>query len=79
MVKDVIRKYQTQYPTSYWSDMVPHALTLMRFTTTRAHGFPPYTLVIGCNPELPTALNTTIASLDHWDELTSNQEEQYGL
>ena len=56
MFKDVIRKLINAYPSAYWSDFIPNALILLRHTTTRAHGLPPYTIVTGQFPSLPTSI-----------------------
>ena len=42
----------TQYPESEWSDHVPTALMLMRFTPQKTLGLPPFTLVTG-RPAVP--------------------------
>ena len=55
-MKDVIRRQMTAHPASYWSDAIPLALLAMRMTTARAHGLPPYTIVTGSYPCLPSML-----------------------
>jgi hypothetical protein len=54
--KDVMRKYISEYPNAFWSDFVTHALMMMRFTTHRSHGLPPYTIVTGNKVPLPHIL-----------------------
>lgn len=53
-LKDVLRKYLAKNPASYWSDMVPYALLAMRMTVHSAHGMPPFTVVTGRYPSLPS-------------------------
>ena len=54
--KNAIRKHLTEFPTSFWSDGVPYALQGLRMAPTRAHGFPPFTVVTGAVPVLPCML-----------------------
>ena len=55
-LKDVVRRQMTAHPTSYWSDAIPYALLAMRMTTSRAHGLPPFTIITGSYPSLPSML-----------------------
>ena len=78
--KDVIRKLGAANPTAYWFDFIPDALLLLRHTTTRAHGFPPYTIVTGQHPNLPTTLQplpTHPMSAEPTWELDAEGEEAY--
>lgn len=71
-----IRKYLTAYPTLFWSDVVPYVLMALRMAPTRAHGFPPFTLVTGQVPILPSDLQlAAVAELP--EGATAKQEEKY--
>ena len=74
--KDIIRKLQGAHPTSFWSDFVPDALLMLRHTTTRAHGFPPFTIVTGQSPNLLTTLQPLPNPSPTW-ELDGNGEIAY--
>lgn len=54
--KQAIRRHLQEFPTGYWSDGVPYALQGLRMAPTRAHGFPPFTVVTGAVPVLPAYL-----------------------
>ena len=55
-VKDVMRKVMTSDPTSYWSDALPYCLMALRHAPSAAHKFPPFTVITGTTPVLPTQL-----------------------
>lgn len=59
-IKDVIRRQLIAHPTSYWSDHVPTATMMMQHTISRAHNLPPYTIVTGRSPVLPSHLPDTL-------------------
>jgi hypothetical protein len=46
---------------------------MLRHTTTRAHGFPPYTLITGQHPRLPTILTPYP---ENSQQLTSESDER---
>lgn len=50
VIKEGIRKAMTLDQDTQWSDHVGSVLMAMRFTTTRAHKFPPYFLISGTIP-----------------------------
>lgn len=71
-----IRKYLAAHPTLFWSDVVPFVLMALRMAPTRAHGFPPFTLVTGQIPILPSDLHVApVADLPQ--DPTPGQEEAY--
>jgi transposase InsO family protein len=53
-LKGIIRKGLTDDPDSYWSDHLAGALLVLRLSTARAHGYPPFTVVTGLIPVLPS-------------------------
>lgn len=76
--KEVMRKYLSEYPVAYWSDFVPHALMLLRFTAHRFHGLPPYTVITAQPPSLPSVLSTTDSPpLGDSTGPTTEQEQHY--
>ena len=54
--KDIIRRYLSQERTAYWTDALPYCLIAMHHTPAAAHGFPPFTVITGTTPILPTSL-----------------------
>ena len=72
-----MRKFMDQYPHAYWSDFVPHALMMLRFTAHRAHGLPPYTVITGQQPPLPPLINNPQCEATTFPELTAEQEQLY--
>ena len=62
MLKIVIRKYLAEHHDSYWSDIVPYALMAMRMTIHLAHNLPPFTIVTGRYPALPSHIPETRAN-----------------
>lgn len=54
--KDVMRRFLTREWDAYWSDAIPYCLMALRLAPTQAHGFPPFTVVTGTVPVLPTQL-----------------------
>ena len=74
-VKAVIRKFLTLEPHSYWSDAIPYCLVAVRHTPAAAHGFPPFTVVTGAVPVLPTQLPELPATFPA--DPTPADEEQY--
>ena len=55
-IKDVIRKETSMEPASYWSNHIAPALIALRHSMSRAHGYPPFTVVTGLIPILPSDL-----------------------
>ena len=53
VLKAVVRRLMTEDPSAYWSDAIPAALQCLRMAPTKAHGFPPFTVVTGAFPVLP--------------------------
>ena len=78
-IKEVIRKYLSRYTDCYWSEFVTQALILLRFTTSRAHGFTPYQLTTGWPPPLPPIISNSPHIFAQNRELTSDEEEEYAL
>ena len=76
-IKDVIRKEASVDPASYWSDHVTPALIALRHSMSRAHGYPPFTVITGLVPVLPSDLTReTPASLPA-DAATPEEEAAY--
>ena len=46
-VKDAIRRMLTSRPSTYWSDHVPAALMMLRFTPQRTLGLAPFVVATG--------------------------------
>jgi hypothetical protein len=55
-IKDITRRFLTMEPAAYWSDALPYCLMALRHTPASAHGFPPFTIITGTTPVLPTQL-----------------------
>jgi transposase InsO family protein len=55
-IKDVLRRFMTMERTAYWSDGLPYCLMALRHTPQASHRFPPFTVVTGTTPVLPTTL-----------------------
>ena len=55
-LKSVIRRYLGRQPTLEWSDIIPYALVALRMTPAAAHGLPPFTVITGGVPVLPSQL-----------------------
>ena len=70
-LKDTIRRQQTLNPASYWSDAVPYALLALRMTAAGAHKLPPYTIVTGRYPSLPSHLMEMEVTEGMYDEIDS--------
>ena len=69
MLKDIMRREMAVAPDTYWSDHIPVALIALRHTTAHSHGFPPFTIVSGLLPVLPSDV-TSVPELPP-DEATS--------
>lgn len=54
-LKDIIRR-EGVLEAGYWSDALPLALASMRMTSAASHGLPPFTVVTGQYPSLPSHL-----------------------
>lgn len=74
-LKDIMRREMAIEPDTYWSDHLPAALIALRHTAARSHGFPPFTVVTGLLPVLPS----DVTSVPHMppDAATPSQEEEY--
>ena len=76
-MKDVIRRGLAVEPASYWSDHVPGALIALRLSAARSHGYPPFTVVTGLIPVLPSDATTVPAPALLPDDVTPVQEKAY--
>ena len=56
-IKEVITKQLAVEPDTYWSDHLPAALITLRLSASRAHGYPPFALITGLLPVLPSDLS----------------------
>ena len=75
-IKTIIRKGLSIDNTAYLSDFVPHAAIALRLSTARTHGYPPFTLVTGLIPTLPSDATSHIAIIPE-GEVTAQQEKEY--
>jgi len=57
-LKDVMRKELSVEPGSYWSDHLPGALIALRHSAAASHGYPPFTIVTGLLPVLPSDITS---------------------
>ena len=57
-IKDIMRKEMAVAPDTYWSDHLPPVLIALRHTAARSHGFPPFTVLTGLLPVLPSDITT---------------------
>ena len=73
-IKDVVRRFLTREKTAFWSDALPYCLMAARLTPAASHGFPPFTVVTGTTPVLPTQLP---GLADAPDDPTPDSEEQF--
>jgi hypothetical protein len=74
----VIRKYLSEHPAAYWSDILPYALMALRHTPVRAHGFPPFTVLMGMVPILASDIQMPPVT-ELREDATEQQEEEYAL
>lgn len=74
-MKDVIRRGLTAYPTSFWSDHLNTALMMLRFTCHKMTGYPPFTMITGSKPRLPSVIQTPLDDLP--DELSREEEDAF--
>jgi hypothetical protein len=74
-LKAVIRRLLDMEPHSYWSDHVPYALMALRMAPAASHGFPPFTVVTGGVPLLPSTLPED--PLEVPEDPTPEGEEQF--
>ena len=58
-LKEIIRRQMAVAPVTFWSDHLPPALIALRHTTARSHGYPPFTVVTGLLPILPSDVTST--------------------
>ncbi len=71
-LKDVMRRSMTTQEDSHWSDHVPAALMMLRFTATPTIKFPPFTVITGRTPVPPAYLSDTAVPVD-----SEKQSEDY--
>ena len=57
-IKDIMQKEMAVAPDTYWSDHLPPVLIALRHTAARSHGFPPFTVLTGLLPVLPSDITT---------------------
>ena len=80
-VKQAIRRLMAMHPDSYWSDHIPAVLIAMRFSMARSHSFPPFTVVTGSIPVLPSDIHINHMPLPDHDasDETENKYLDYML
>ena len=49
-LKETIRRGLTKDPATFWSNHLPPALAMLRFTSSRMTGLPPFSIVTGRTP-----------------------------
>ena len=77
-IKEVIRKQLAVEPDTFWSDHLPAALITLRLSASRAHGYPPFALITGLLPVLPSDLSEIPAPpLLPEGEPTPEEEKHY--
>lgn len=75
-LRSILRKYLAAHPEAYWTDVLPFALIVLRHTAQRAHGLPPFTIVTGRIPILPSSLPGDLPP-DLPEDATEAEEEAY--
>jgi len=76
-IKEVIRKGLTEDPESFWSDHLPAALIVLRHSMARGHGFPPFTIITGLLPVLPSNLTHRPVPAMPTGEVSEAEEAAY--
>ena len=74
-LKETFRRMLTKEPATFWSNHLGPALAMLRFTSSRMTGLPPFTILTGRQPQLPSLPARTLPSLPHAP--TAAQEEAY--
>ena len=74
-LKEVIRRGLTKEPATFWSNHLGPALAMLRFTSSRMTGLPPFTIVTGRYPQLPSLPARPLPDLPA--QPTPRQEETY--
>jgi len=64
--KDVVRR-EGVLEDGYWSDALPMVLAALRMTASASHGFPPFTIITGQYPSLPSTILDEQIPID-WSE-----------
>ena len=75
MIKEVIRRAMTKDPETYWSNHLPPAGMLLRFTAHRATRLPAFRLATGRVPIIPSAIPLIPDPLP--DDPSPTEELQY--
>jgi hypothetical protein len=75
-LKSVVRRYLGRQPTLFWSDVIPYALVALRMTPASAHGLPPFTVITGGIPVLPSQLPEDADELPG-EDATPQEEADY--
>jgi len=57
LIKQVCRKGVTADPQTFWSNHLPAALMRLRFTVHKAHQMPPFRVLTGQTPNLPSIVS----------------------
>ena len=74
-LKESIRRGLTRSPPSYWSNHLPAALAMLRFTPSRMTGLSPFSIAMGRVPQLPSLPAKPLPELP--DEASPAEEEDY--
>ena len=77
-IKDVLRKQLAADPDGYWSDHVAAAIITLHLSLARSHGYPPFTIITGLLPVLPSDLTEVPPPpAPPEGEVTAQQEREY--
>ena len=63
------------YPTRFWSNHLNTALMMLRFTCHKMTRYPPFTMITGSKPRLPSVIQTPLDDLP--DEPSREEEDAY--
>ena len=74
-LKETIRRGLTKDPATFWSNHLPPALAMLRFTSNRMTGLPPFSIITGRTPQLPSLPARPLPTLPKMP--TQAQEEAY--
>ena len=74
-LKETIRRGMTRDPHSFWSNHLPSALALLRFTPHSMTGLSPFSLITGRHPYLPSLPSRPLPTLP--EEPTQAEEKAY--
>lgn len=74
-LKEVFRRGRTKESGSFWSNHLPPALAMLRFTPSRMTGLAPFTVATGRAPQLPSLPARPLEELP--EAATAAEEDVY--